>query len=653
MADSAMGRSDEEVSGSAVLAIITGTPPDRVGDVLSILEEQGIESPDEDCTYSHDAFLEALVTVGEEFGPMSFQDIAEALPSHIDGISTITSITDGLEALPTIYETIDANGDSFSFTIESNSDHSRSITCTTPYPCAFDRAIVEAVVTAGAERDDQRSPQVQVTEHNCEDPLTVEGMPECTFQVSWSVIDADTRLDLALEATDTGVWELNLETGVRHWDDHTERLFEYEPGEYDGTYEGFIDRVHDDDILALKDALAEAKETGTYKADYRIVNDGEIKRWVQAHAEVQEEADAMVGVVTDITDRKERETELRRFRNAVEHAGHSVLITDPSGTIEYVNPAFEEDTGYTASEIIGEDPEILSSGVHDDEFYRDMWETISNGKVWTGEVINETKNGDQITIDQTIAPITDASGNIEAYVSINRDITERRNYRERLEDQNEQLRLLNRLVRHDIRNEMGLISGWTDQLAENGSGKDNVAYEVIQEGTANVTELTRYVGDLMQVMMTDDDEVGALPLNGPIRRQVQEIDEAHDDATIEIEGSIPEVSVRANEMLSSVFRNLLTNAINHNDKDEPEVTVTATRDGSMAVVHVADNGPGIDEQRKQTIFADGEKGINSDGSGLGLYLVQTLVDQFGGTVGVEDNDPEGSVFVVSLPIIED
>jgi signal transduction histidine kinase len=103
-------------------------------------------------------------------------------------------------------------------------------------------------------------------------------------------------------------------------------------------------------------------------------------------------------------------------------------------------------------------------------------------------------------------------------------------------------------------------------------------------------------------------------------------------------------------MLRSVFRNLLNNAVQHSDRDEPTVVVSAETEagGDWVVVRVADDGPGIPADRKETVFGKGEKGLESEGTGLGLYLVYTLVDHYGGSVWIEDNDPRGSVFVVRL-----
>jgi signal transduction histidine kinase len=104
----------------------------------------------------------------------------------------------------------------------------------------------------------------------------------------------------------------------------------------------------------------------------------------------------------------------------------------------------------------------------------------------------------------------------------------------------------------------------------------------------------------------------------------------------------------ADEMLGSVFRNLLINAVQHNDKPVPEATVTVRDRADTVRVHVADNGPGVRDAHKEAIFGKGEKGLNSEGTGIGLHLVQTLVESYGGDVWATDNDPEGAIFVVEL-----
>ena len=131
--------------------------------------------------------------------------------------------------------------------------------------------------------------------------------------------------------------------------------------------------------------------------------------------------------------------------------------------------------------------------------------------------------------------------------------------------------------------------------------------------------------------------------------EVTDVRASYPDATFEFGTEIPSITLTATEMISSVFRNLLKNAVQHNDKDAAEVTVSATdREGAVTVT-VADNGPGVPDDQKETIFGKGERGLDSSGSGIGLHLVNTLVDVHDGDVWVEDNDPEGAVFVVELP----
>lgn len=151
-------------------------------------------------------------------------------------------------------------------------------------------------------------------------------------------------------------------------------------------------------------------------------------------------------VVEDITARREREQSLRAFREAIEQAGHSVYFTDTDGTIEYVNPTFEEVTGYSTEDAVGKTPRIVNSGVHDADFFADLWETIQAGEIWTGEVTNEDKSGDRYTVNQTISPITDETGAIERFVAINDDITEQKRREQTVRRQRNSLQRIRQII---------------------------------------------------------------------------------------------------------------------------------------------------------------------------------------------------------------
>ena len=137
----------------------------------------------------------------------------------------------------------------------------------------------------------------------------------------------------------------------------------------------------------------------------------------------------------EITERRDQDRELRAFRKAVENAGHQIYLTDDEGTIEYVNAAFEERTGYDREEAVGRTPRILKSGEHGDAFYADLWDTISRGAVWENEVVNQTKDGERYVVHQTVAPIEGPDGDVDRYVAVNRDITERKRRERALEEE--------------------------------------------------------------------------------------------------------------------------------------------------------------------------------------------------------------------------
>ncbi|WP_181686543.1 bacterio-opsin activator domain-containing protein [Halorhabdus salina] len=147
---------------------------------------------------------------------------------------------------------------------------------------------------------------------------------------------------------------------------------------------------------------------------------------------------------------------LRGFQKAIEHAGHAIFLTDTDGTIEYANPAVKAVTGHDPDEVVGENPRLWKSGEHDEDFYTEMWETIAAGSIWEGEIINRRKSGDLCWVDMTIAPITGEDGEVERYVAVERDVTERKEREVRIADQNDRLERLNNTneVLRDVNREL-------------------------------------------------------------------------------------------------------------------------------------------------------------------------------------------------------
>jgi PAS domain S-box-containing protein len=134
----------------------------------------------------------------------------------------------------------------------------------------------------------------------------------------------------------------------------------------------------------------------------------------------------------DITKRKQAEAQIRLQSTALESAANGIIITNTHGEIQWSNPAFAMMTGYSPEEVLGQNIRILSSGKHSARFFREMWDTILNGQVWRGEVINRRKDGSFYFEDQTIAPVLDNQGAVTSFIAIQQDITERKNAEEAL-----------------------------------------------------------------------------------------------------------------------------------------------------------------------------------------------------------------------------
>lgn len=162
--------------------------------------------------------------------------------------------------------------------------------------------------------------------------------------------------------------------------------------------------------------------------------------------------------IRDISRRKQAEHELRQFQQAVEQSPVSIVLTDLQGTIQYVNPKFEQATGYTRSEALGNNPRVLKSGEMPSAGYRELWETIRAGKVWQGEFHNRRKDGELFWEWASISPIFDEQGTMTNYLAIKEDITERKQIEQALRQRNAELEELLKEVRAAIQSR--------DQLAE-------------------------------------------------------------------------------------------------------------------------------------------------------------------------------------------
>lgn len=138
---------------------------------------------------------------------------------------------------------------------------------------------------------------------------------------------------------------------------------------------------------------------------------------------------------------EDQDSELSKLSHAIEHSANMVVITSLNGCIEYVNPKFVEITGFSAQEVLGQNPRVLKSGQQSDDYYRDLWQTITSGKEWRGEFHNKRKDGTLYWELASIAPIFDSSGQMTHFIAIKEDITDRKEAEDALQRYAERLKL--------------------------------------------------------------------------------------------------------------------------------------------------------------------------------------------------------------------
>ncbi len=193
----------------------------------------------------------------------------------------------------------------------------------------------------------------------------------------------------------------------------------------------FFRIIHPDDRDAVRDAFARSvRDVVPLEMEVRVGPAEGPFRIVELRGELSftpgRKPGRMRGTLQDVTDRELATEELRKLSMAVEQAGDQIVITDASGTIEYVNRAFEKMTGYRRREAIGQNPRIFKSGLQPTEFYRDLWATLARGEVFRGVFINRKKNGEIYYEEKTITPVRNPKGEITKYVASGTDITQRR-----------------------------------------------------------------------------------------------------------------------------------------------------------------------------------------------------------------------------------
>lgn len=376
-------------------------------------------------------------------------------------------------------------------------------------------------------------------------------------------------------------------------------------------------------------------------------------------------------IVHDVSERKSAERRIKLLSRSIEQSPVCVMITDLQGQIEYVNNEFTEVTGYSLLEILGKNPRILKSGLHNQALYAQLWSTILSGNTWQGELYNKKKNGEFYWESASIVPISDENNLITHFVALGEDITEKKKMLEELINAKQRAEESERLksaflanMSHEIRTPLNSILGFTSFLtnSENLSPKEKETYaEIINKSAEGLLQIINDILDISrletgQVKVNKKDIDLELTLEQIYKQTANRLERLHKSKEIELELvglSLATTICQDEYKLVQIFLNLLYNALKFTPKGSIRFGIEET-DSQLIRFFVSDTGIGIKPENQTTIFErfrqiDDKNTRALGGNGLGLAIVKNLVDLLGGSITLESEYGVGSTFRFTLP----
>ncbi len=427
-----------------------------------------------------------------------------------------------------------------------------------------------------------------------------------------------------------------------------------------------ITNVSSDEVMVNMDKIRASKQNQFLFRHRRA--DGSIREVEVFSNKIELEGkDILYAIIHDVTERILAEHQLHKLSVVVEQSPAIVVITDPDGNIEYVNPMFVEVTGYSAEEARGQNPRILKSGLMSKKVYEELWQTILSGGVWSGELQNKKKNGEFYWDQAVISAIRNKENVITNFVAVKVDITEQKKIFAELTAAKEKAEESDRLksaflanISHEIRTPMNGILGFAQLLKEpHLTGEEETEYiDLIQKSGERMLNL---INNLINISRIEAGETMLQESETPVNELMRdlyaffkpEIDKK--GLRLNLKTGLPDndsVIETDSGKLIQILTNLIQNALKFTSSGE--IDFGYNRSNSTLEFYVIDTGIGIAADMKEKIFdrfhqVDNTLTRTQEGSGLGLSISQAYVEMLGGTIRIESREGWGSEFYFTLP----
>lgn len=373
----------------------------------------------------------------------------------------------------------------------------------------------------------------------------------------------------------------------------------------------------------------------------------------------------------DFTEKIKAEEDLRKLSKAIEQSTHSVIITDTSGTIEYINPNFSHVTGYLPSEILGKTLNILKPGYAPIETYREVWKSLKSGNEWRGEFLNKRKNKELYWESVLITPVKNKKGEVTNFLALKVDISDKKEMdlelKRALDRAEESSRLKSSLLanmNHEIRTPLTGILGMAQILNEELSSSflSQFAQNILLSGKRLMTTLNAIL-DLSE-LESDNTQIFASEfyLGSQLKYTLGYYIDMAEKKGLYFRFNCNDNDLAANtdkKLCNQIIMNLVDNAVKYTHKGGIEISVDQIEEESnyWLKVSIKDTGIGISVENQEFIFEEFRQiseGLNRtfEGSGLGLALVKKMINLLGGRIEVKSIEGFGSEFSVYFPAVK-
>ena len=340
---------------------------------------------------------------------------------------------------------------------------------------------------------------------------------------------------------------------------------------------------------------------------------------------------------------KKQQEDLSNFKEALDKSAN-VLITDTDGSIVYVNDDFCKVSKFSREELLGENPRIVNSYYHDKEFFRNMWETLLDGKAWKGDIKNKAKDGSFYWSKATISPLLGDDGKPEQFIAILTDITNQKILEEKLSEalknvQESELQKeeFSSMMTHELNTPLVPIKGYCEMLkdVDTFGTLNNDQIDFISKIESNATLLERLISDLLDVQKLDMKKMNFLITDFSLDEFMDELKENNKhlmknkniDFTVKCPKNLNLNSDK--QRLRQVLDNLIRNSVDFVPSKDGKISVEAKIKEKNIIFSVSDNGPGIRVDEQERIFESFVSG-KEGGTGLGLAISEKIVERING-----------------------